>query len=270
MRRHWFFLTLAILALICGTAYAVSISKTWHNDWLTNSSLVSSIDDEVDNLSIAIQERAQNGGQYWPSSNAAMSGCNVIQSGNYVANEWSVYKSDLATKAFTLTDSKNTLNQATDIVGDASITGNATIGGNLSVTGTFSGGGREVWLVWHGYSYLASAPSHPILGSLDQPQFAVPVSGTITHFYALPYSISTASHVVYLKKATMTWVADKATADGTASTVSSLAIASTEYGARNTALATSVSAGDRIFVTSSQTGGAAAVYMAALVRITIP
>jgi hypothetical protein len=137
-------LIFSLILLSIFVALGASITKTWTNNWLSDSSVGSSIDDQVNNLSTAIQEREQNGGRYWPLSNDSKSGINTISSSNFVSNEWAVYKTDLTSKALVLTDSAFTVNATTSlgstlsVVGDTTLTGSVTAANDLTVNGNFN------------------------------------------------------------------------------------------------------------------------------------
>lgn len=110
-----------------------TINKTWTNNLLSNSSPGSQIDDQVNFLAAAYQERAQNGGHYIPNSNAVTSGIHACSTSNYGASattaEFVIYGSDLATKKLRVKDASITSNV------DLTVNGNLTVTGSLSVNG---------------------------------------------------------------------------------------------------------------------------------------
>lgn len=208
-------LLFAVFIMSIFVALSASITKTWTNIWLSDASIASTIDDQVNNLSTAIQERQQNSGQYWPSSNDSKSGINVVQSSNFVSNEWSVYESDLVSKALTLTDSTatvlspTTLSSTLTVTGTSTFTGAATASNDLTVNGNFSAANDKRILV-----ATISGRGDGSAPDIENAGFYIPqgVTGTIIEA-ELTNNSTFSSGIAFLRKVSPTWSTNTSSTD---------------------------------------------------------
>lgn len=271
MKRLVAILVLSFILAI-NFAFAASITVTWTNAWLSNSSVANTIDDQMNALSTAIQERSQNGGRYWPSSNDAKSGINVVSSSNYVTGEWSVYESDLTTKAMTLTDTTATIGSATTlsstlaVTGASTFTGAVTANNNLTVNGTFSTGTKRYITITNDGAANTNNPN------LDQEGFTMPQilsTGTIKEWGLIFPDGTTGSSSIQLRLYTPTWSTDKHLLSCKSGTViATLTPGTTFYGARTTTFSTStISAGDELCFTRT---GTVSNYATSTITIELP
>ena len=79
----------------------MALSVTWKNNWLSDASIGNTIDDQVNDLSSAIDERMVVGGRYWPSSNVDECGVRYLGNNTYqvggtsgAANQFAVFDHD--------------------------------------------------------------------------------------------------------------------------------------------------------------------------------
>jgi len=71
-----------------------SITESWSVDWMSDSTDVANVDDQVDAMATAIEEREQNVGRYFPRDSSATSGVLYLSDDAYEANKVVVYDKD--------------------------------------------------------------------------------------------------------------------------------------------------------------------------------
>lgn len=250
------------IILICLILSPIILAmSTWTNSWLSDSSIASTIDDQVNALSTAVYERERNGGQYWPNGSADVkSGINAIQSSNFVSGEWNVYESDLSTKSLTLTDTTATIGSPTTFSTSISVTGTSNFTGavtaaDLTVTGNFvANNDKRIIIASISGRGDGSAPD------VENAAFYVPqgITGTIVEVEASNDGIFAGSSSE-IQKYSPTWSSNSSTGSciSSGTVVATLNFSGVERHRRSTTISSAtVAAGDIICIDrGGNTGG---------------
>lgn len=114
------------------------LAVTWTNNWLSDSSVGDTIDDKLNDLSSALDERMGVLGSYWPESN--VDECGVLYLGNstYVANQFGIYDHD-GSDAPDTADLLLQLNGTNFNIGNSSTSIASKFWGDLELTGDLVG-----------------------------------------------------------------------------------------------------------------------------------
>lgn len=118
----------------------MALTQTWTNSWLSDSSSGNTIDDKMNDLSEAIDERMDVAGLYWPATNDDECGVPYLGDNTYVANQFGIYNHD-GSDAPDTTDLLFKLTGTALEIGNSSVptTVNTTINGDLTLTGDLVG-----------------------------------------------------------------------------------------------------------------------------------
>lgn len=228
-----------------------TITQTWTTDSMSDSTVASQIDDKVDGSLTAIDERLKNGGHSWPASNAATSGLHAVGASNYVANEWSVYAADLATKLLTVGANTVSINKPSAFTGNVAVTGKITASTTMTVNGSdvvVKSAKRRVefgWDVPNGSNPLNFGAMVPFATT------GTTMTGQLICFTALCPSAATRTFTLYKRTPTRQGRAITTDPFATAGAITMVAVspATSAYGIRAVSFSrTTLTSGDTVFV----------------------